>query len=69
MADKTLKEHVVSFRIPKAQAEIVERMLRQQPVSGVKSVNQWFRKVGFDCIAGRVAYKNTADMIVDLGAN
>ena len=65
MADKTLKEHIVSFRIPKAQADIVERMLQEQPISGIKSVNQWFRKVGCDCLAGRMAYKNPADMMMD----
>lgn len=65
MADKTLKEHIVSFRIPKEQAAIVERMLEEQPIIGVKSVSQWFRKVGCDCIAGRVAYKNPQDMLTD----
>lgn len=65
MADKNLKEHIVSFRIPKAQADIVERMLQEQPIIGIRSVSQWFRKVGCDCIAGRVAYKNPQDMYVD----
>lgn len=65
MAEKSLKEHIISFRIPKSQADIVERMLQEQPIIGVKSVSQWFRKVGCDCIAGRVVYKNQEDMLVD----
>jgi hypothetical protein len=68
MADKTLKEQIVSFRIPKAQAEMVEHMLVEQPISGVRSVNQWFRKVGVDFVAGRVVYKNPSDQRVDLEA-
>ena len=65
MAEKTLKEHIVSFRIPKEQAAIVERMLQEQPIVGVKSPNQFFRKIGRDFLAGRVAYKNAEDMLVD----
>jgi hypothetical protein len=65
MADKTLKEHIVSFRIPKDQAAIVEKMLQDQPIIGVKSPNQFFRKIGRDFLAGRVAYKNPQDMLVD----
>lgn len=66
MADtKTLKEHIISFRIPKAQADVVEKMLEEQPIIGIRSVSQWFRKVGCDCIAGKVQYKNPQDMLVD----
>lgn len=65
MADKTQKEHIVSFRIPKGQAEVVAKMLQQQPIIGVKLINQWFRKVGCDFIAGRVTYKKPEDMLVD----
>lgn len=65
MADKTLKEHIVSFRIPKDQAAVVVNMLKEQPIIGVKSINQFFRKVGRDYLAGRVTYKNPQDMLVD----
>ena len=65
VADKTPKEYIVSFRIPNAQAEIVKRMLQEQPIIGINSVGQWFRKVGRDCIAGRLTYKNSNDMLVD----
>jgi hypothetical protein len=58
MAEKKLKEYIVSFRIPKDQATIVSKMLVDQPILGVKSVNQFFRKIGRDHLAGRLAYKN-----------
>jgi hypothetical protein len=51
---ETLKEYIVSFRISK-----------EQPIIGVKSVSQWFRKVGCDYITGRVTYKNPEDIRAD----
>jgi hypothetical protein len=65
MADKTLKEHIISFRIPDDQAELVIKMLREQPILGVRSPNQFFRKLGLDFIAGRLAYKNPEDYYSD----
>lgn len=65
MAEKTLKEHIVSFRIPKGQAQQVEKMLTEQPIIGVKSVSQFFRKLGRDFLAGRLNYKNPEDLLVD----
>jgi hypothetical protein len=65
MAEKTLKEHIVAFRIPKDQAAIVTKMLADQPICGVKSVNQFFRKIGRDYLAGKMAYKNPEDAIED----
>jgi len=65
MAEKTLKEHIVSFRIPKGEAQQVEKMLASQPIGGVKSVNQLFRKLGRDFLAGRLSYKNADDLLLD----
>jgi hypothetical protein len=65
MADKTLKEHVVAFRIPEAQAQQCEKMLADQPIVGVKSINQLFRKIGRDFLAGRLSYKNQDDSRID----
>jgi hypothetical protein len=65
MADKNLKEHIISFRIPKDQADLVQKMLEDRPIIGVKSVSQWFRKVGRDFMAGRMTYKNPQDLLVD----
>lgn len=65
MAEKKLKEHIVSFRIPKEQAAIVTKMLADQPILGVKSINQFFRKIGRDHLAGRLAYKNPEHATVD----
>lgn len=65
MAEKALKEFIISFRIPKEQATMVEKMLQEQPIIGVKSPNQFFRKIGRDFLAGRVAYKHSEDMRVD----
>lgn len=56
---------MVSFRILRAHADLIEKRLRERPIVGVKSVNQWFRKVGLDCLSGRMTYKNSADMLVD----
>jgi hypothetical protein len=65
MADKVLKGHIVSFRITDKNAETIEKMLQDEPIVGVKSVSQWFRKIGMDCLAGKVTYKNPEDMLVD----
>jgi hypothetical protein len=65
MGDKTLKSHIVSFRIPKDEAYIVSKMLEGQPITGVKSVNQFFRKIARDYLAGRVSYKRPEDMLAD----
>jgi hypothetical protein len=62
---KRLKNHIVSFRIPKSEAVIVEKMLSDHAVLGVRSVSQWFRKVGRDRIAGRLAYKDEGYANVD----
>lgn len=66
MADKTLKEHVVAFRIPETQAQQCAKMLAAEPIIGVKSINQLFRKLGSDFLAGRLSYKNPDDLRIDL---
>lgn len=65
MSDKTLKEHIVSFRIPKDTAATVEKMLGSQPVVGVKSINQFSRKVLKDLLTGKLVYKNAEDISKD----
>lgn len=65
MADKPVKQHVVSFRVPEEQATTVKKMLQAQPILGIKSVNQYFRKVGRDFLGGKLAYKNPGDAFVD----
>jgi len=65
MADKPVKQHVVSFRVPEEQATTVKKMLAAQPIMGVKSVNQYFRKIGRDFLAGKLTYKNPQDAYVD----
>lgn len=65
MPAKTLKECIVSFRIAKHEAETVDQMLKQQPILGVRSSNQFFRKIARDFLAGKIVYKNADDMRVD----
>jgi hypothetical protein len=63
---KLLKERIVSFRITEEDAEIVEKLIHSPPhICRVKSVNQWFRKIGLDFIAGRMAHKDPVDMLLD----
>jgi hypothetical protein len=65
MGDRTLKQFIVAFRIPKEEADAVKERLKSQPITGVNSVHQFFRKVGRDCVAGRLGYKNAEDALVD----
>lgn len=67
MAEKSLKEYIVSFRIPKEQAAIVDKLLDESPIIGVKSPNQFFRKIGLDFLAGKITYKNPSDVLLDSG--
>ncbi len=62
---KVLKQRIVAFRVPEAQALQCEKMLAEQPIVGVKSINQLFRKFGRDFLAGRLCYKNEDDLRID----
>ena len=65
MSDKVLKDHIVAFRIPKDQATVVTAMLQETPIMNVRSINQFFRKIGMDYVAGKMTYKNPGDAVVD----
>jgi hypothetical protein len=68
MADKKkkqLKSYMVAFRITENDAELIARILESQPITGVDSVSQYFRKLGRDFLAGRLVYKNPNDMLGD----
>lgn len=65
MGEKNLRECIVSFRIPKSQADTASKMLADKPVLGIRSTNQFFRKVGLDFLAGRLTYKNPEHASVD----
>ena len=66
MSEKLRKEHIVSFRISNEQHESLTRMLEEQPIVGLKSVNQFFRKVGRDFMAGKIVYKDPQDLLEDI---
>jgi hypothetical protein len=65
MAEKTLKDQIVCFRITEEQAGAVRKTLEKQPVLGIKSVHQFFRKLACDFLSGRMAYKDPEDVLVD----
>ncbi len=68
-ADKnTVKPTVISFRITAAQTKTLDAIRTRQQVIGIKSSNQYARKILSDFLAGRVVYKNPKDQYGDLEA-
>lgn len=65
MSEKALKEHIVSFRVSHERATVVERMLNTHRIVSVKSIHQFFRKIGLDYLEGRLIYKNPEDATRD----
>ena len=57
--------NVVSFRLTKRDADALGDFLRRTPILGVKSVNQFARKIMMDFRDGKLAYRDPADMDVD----
>jgi hypothetical protein len=65
MSDKSIKQRVISFRVPQEQAHRVETMLKDNAVLGVHSVNQYFRKIAQDYLDDRMVHKNPPDALID----
>ena len=58
MSDKINKGRVISFRVSDKSAEDCDGFLKGAPVWGVKSVNQFARKLFLDYQQGRLTYDN-----------
>lgn len=63
---KSNRPTVVSFRITEDQTEKLGKVFDQDAPVGVRSTNQYARKVMSDFLAGRLTYKNVADRKKDL---
>lgn len=63
MAEKKLKQHVVCFRVSTDRYDTAKSSLDAQGIVGMKSVNQFFRKLALDFLSGRLVYKNSEDRI------
>lgn len=58
MSEKINKNKVISFRVPESASKDCSDRLVDKPVWGVKSVNQFARKLFLDFAAGRLSYAN-----------
>lgn len=56
--EKSLRPTVISFRITEAQTEKLHENFENDSALGVRSSNQYARKVVADFLAGRLVYKN-----------
>jgi len=55
------KERVVAFRIPDNLASNLETKAVEPKIIGIRSGNQFARKLVIDFLAGRLVYLNPAD--------
>lgn len=65
-AARALHPTVVSYRITDTQAKRLTEVFKADAAVGVRSTNQYARKVLSDFLAGRLSYKNPKDRTVDL---
>jgi len=63
--ESNVKPTVVSFRITAKQQKTLDAVQDRDPAVGVKSRNQYARKVLVDFLAGKLAYKNLKDKLGD----
>lgn len=66
VAEKELRPTVISFRITEAQTEKLTANFENDSALGVRSHNQYARKVVADFLAGRLVYKNPEHRKKDL---
>lgn len=64
--EKALRPTVISFRITEAQTVKLNTTFENEPALGVRSSNQYARKVVADFLAGRLVYKNPEHRKKDL---
>lgn len=57
---------VVSFRVTAKTAKLLEAILDRNPVIGIKSINQYARKILSDYTNGRMKHLDPKDMLADL---
>lgn len=62
---RTTRPNVVSFRITAAQTKLLDENFKRSEATGVRSTNQFARKVLCDHLAGRLDYRNPADKLQD----
>ena len=65
MAEKSLKNCIVSFRIPQEQNAAAIKYIEDKGVLHASSVAKFFRKIGLDLITGKLAYVDEKDMRTD----
>ncbi len=62
---KEVKPKVISFRLTQAQHGKMVTDIDKAPIVGVKSENQYARKIVRDFLAGKLVYKNPNDRLMD----
>lgn len=65
---RTIHPHVVSFRLTLQQEKNLKAVHERDSALGVKTPNQFARKIVCDFLAGRISYKNPEDRKIDLEA-
>lgn len=59
---------IVSFRLRKTEAKLLQQDLKGKPIAGVKSLKQFARKLVIDFAKGRLVYSNPTDRQIDSDA-
>lgn len=63
--EKQIKERVVAFRLPETLAIELDKQAQSSMVVGIRSGNQFARKLVIDFLAGRLHYLSKGDRTHD----
>lgn len=59
------QHNIIMFRLKKPSMSKLAEVLKREHVAGVRSTNQYARKIVRDFLNGRLAYANPKDRLVD----
>ncbi len=62
---KEVKPVVVSFRLTSAQHTLMVDGISKNPIVGIRSENQYARKLVCDFLAGKLVYTKPSDRLID----
>lgn len=62
---KLRKERIISYRIPAASSTELEKLSVNPKVVGIRSANQFARKLTLDFLSGRLVYMSAGDRTRD----
>lgn len=60
-----LSNRVISFRIPEQSANVLDEMMNARRIVGIRSRNQFVRRLALDFTAQRLVYRDSGTPIVD----